>query len=154
MDHRTLQTLLVRWPFHGRNHKALVSVFKRHRAHKEYSSRLTRWQRRLLPFDFDVIYKPGTQMGSTDYLSPDLAFKAPPPKDESSLVIAIIKHLNFNKSLSLLETAPRLPSCSLKQTHENKRGTPNSDISQTTRRPRHSNGEKRKRTKPSIGNYT
>ncbi len=41
------------------DHKALISVFNRHRAHKEYSARLTRWQMRLLPFDFTVIYTPG-----------------------------------------------------------------------------------------------
>ncbi len=76
----------------GTDHEALVSVSSRHGAHKEYSW----WQMRLLPFDFEVIYKPGSQMGFTDYLSRDPAFTAPPPKDESSLVIAIIKQLNIN----------------------------------------------------------
>ncbi len=81
------------------DHKALIAVFNRHRAHKEYSSRLTRWQMRLLPYDFDVVYRPGSQMGITDYHSRDPVFKAPPLKDESSLVMAIIKHLNTEKTL-------------------------------------------------------
>ncbi len=111
------------------DHKAIISVFNRHRAHKEYSSRLTRWQMRLLPFEFEVIYKPGSQMGITDYLSRDSTFPAPPPKDESSLVISIIKQLNINKNLFLLQTAPRYRNSPPKQGNENKRGTPVDDIS-------------------------
>ncbi len=118
------------------DHKALISVFNRHRAHKEYSARLTRWQMRLLPFDFTVFYTPGSRMGITNYLSRDPAFKAPPPKHESSLVIAIIKQLNIQKSLSLIERATKTEILSSKQEGENKRPTPLLRNSQTSPKAR------------------
>ena len=66
--------------------KALVSIFNKHRMHKENSSRLTRWQMRLLLFDFTVKYAPGSRMGISDYRSRDSIFEAPPAEDESELV--------------------------------------------------------------------
>ncbi len=80
------------------DHKALVSVCGKHRRFKDYSPRLTRWQMRLLPYDFTVKYVPGSQMGITDYLSRDPISPAPPPLDEKELVIAIIKELNVQKN--------------------------------------------------------
>ena len=51
------------------DHKALQSVLKSNKGNKTYSSRLTRWVGRLLPFDFSVIHNPGRTLGMADYLS-------------------------------------------------------------------------------------
>ena len=51
------------------DHKALTSVLKGNKNNKTYSSRLTRWVDRLLPFDFEIAHAPGRTMGITDYLS-------------------------------------------------------------------------------------
>ena len=87
------------------DHKALVSVFGKHRRYKEYSPRPIRWQMRLLPYDFTVKYVPGSQMGITDYLSRNPNFPAPKRQDESELVIARIKDLNTQKNACYLKTA-------------------------------------------------
>ena len=51
------------------DHKALQSVLKANKGNKTFSSRLTRWVDRLLPFDFSVIHEPGRTLGLADYLS-------------------------------------------------------------------------------------
>ena len=51
------------------DHKALQSVLKANKGNKFFSSRLTRWVDRLLPFDFSVIHAPGRTIGLADYLS-------------------------------------------------------------------------------------
>ena len=51
------------------NHKALTSVLKGNKNNKTYSSRLTRWVDRLLPFEFEIAHAPGRTMGIADYLS-------------------------------------------------------------------------------------
>ena len=51
------------------DHKALRSVLKPNRGNKTFSSRLTRWVDRLLPFDFEVVHVAGRTLGMTDYLS-------------------------------------------------------------------------------------
>ena len=51
------------------DHKALQSVLKANKGNKTFSSRLTRWVDRLLPFDFSVIHAPGRTIGLADYLS-------------------------------------------------------------------------------------
>ena len=51
------------------DHKALQSVLKANKGIKTFSSRLTRWVDRLLPFDFSVIHAPGRTIGLADYLS-------------------------------------------------------------------------------------
>ena len=51
------------------DHKALTSVLKGNKNNKTYSSRLTRWVDRLLPFEFEIAHAPGRTMGITDYLS-------------------------------------------------------------------------------------
>ena len=51
------------------DHKALQSVLKSNKGNKTYSSRLTRWVNRLLPFDFNVVHEPGRTLGLADYLS-------------------------------------------------------------------------------------
>ena len=51
------------------DHKALQSVLKSNKGNKTYSSRLTRWVDRLLPFDFNVVHEPGRTLGLADYLS-------------------------------------------------------------------------------------
>ena len=50
-------------------HKALPTVLKGQKANKTYSSRLTRWLDRLLPYEFEVIHGPGRTLGIADYLS-------------------------------------------------------------------------------------
>ena len=51
------------------DHKALASVLKGNKNNKTYSSRLTRWVDRLLPFEFEIFHAPGRTMGIADYLS-------------------------------------------------------------------------------------
>ena len=51
------------------DHKALTTILKDNRSNKTFSSRLTRWVDRLLPFQFKVVHAPGRTMGMADYLS-------------------------------------------------------------------------------------
>ena len=51
------------------DHKTLQSVLKSNKGNKTYSSRLTRWADRLLPFDFSIVHTPGRTLGMADYLS-------------------------------------------------------------------------------------
>ena len=51
------------------DHKALASVQKRNRSNKTFSTRLTIWVDRFLPFEFEVIHAPGRVLGFADYLS-------------------------------------------------------------------------------------
>ncbi len=84
------------------DHKALVSVFGRQRLNKEYSSRLTKWRVRLLPFEFEVVYQPGSKMVITDYLSrsPHLEAPAEPP-DETELKVALNGELEIQKNRAI-----------------------------------------------------
>ena len=50
------------------DHKALETGLKSNHGNKTYSSRLTRWIDRLLPFDMEVVHQPGRTMGLADYL--------------------------------------------------------------------------------------
>ena len=49
--------------------KAVTTILRDNRANKTFSSRLTRWVDRLLPFQFTVVHAPGRIMGIADYLS-------------------------------------------------------------------------------------
>ena len=51
------------------DHKALTAVLKSNKNNKTYSSRLTRWVDRLLPFEFEIVHAPGRTMGLADYIS-------------------------------------------------------------------------------------
>ena len=51
------------------DHEALASVLKGNKKNKTYSSRLTRWVDRLLPFEFEIFHAPGRTMGIADYIS-------------------------------------------------------------------------------------
>ena len=51
------------------DHKALTSILKGNRANKTFSSQLTRWVDRLLPFQFTGCHEPGRTLGMADYLS-------------------------------------------------------------------------------------
>ena len=51
------------------DNKALATVLKGNKSNKTYSSRLTRWVDRLLPFDFEIFHAPGNTIGIADYLS-------------------------------------------------------------------------------------
>ena len=46
-----------------------MSVLKPNRGSKTFSSRLTRWVDRLLPFEFEVVHVTGRTLGMADYLS-------------------------------------------------------------------------------------
>ena len=50
-------------------HKTLATVLKGNKINKTYSSRLTRWVDRLLPFDFEIFHALGRTIGIADYLS-------------------------------------------------------------------------------------
>ena len=74
MGNRTFQELLI-WnkiPIVS-DHKALATVLKGNKIKKTYSSRLTRWVDRLLPFDFEIFHAPGVAIGIADYLSRHLS---------------------------------------------------------------------------------
>ena len=49
--------------------KWLTSFLKGIKANKPFSSRLTRWVDRLLPFQFTVCHEPGRTLGMADFLS-------------------------------------------------------------------------------------
>ena len=51
------------------DHKALASILEGNKNNKTYSSRLTRWVDRLLPFEFEIAHAPGRTMRIADYLS-------------------------------------------------------------------------------------
>ena len=51
------------------DHKAWATILKGNKGNKTYSSRLTRWVDRLLPFNFEIEHAPGRTMGLADYLS-------------------------------------------------------------------------------------
>ena len=55
------------------DHKALQCVLKSDKGNKTFSSRLTRWVDRLLPFDFSIVHTPGRTLGMADYLSRHLS---------------------------------------------------------------------------------
>ena len=46
-----------------------MTVLMPNRGNKTFSSRLTRWVDRLLPFEFEVIHVAGRALGMADYLS-------------------------------------------------------------------------------------
>ena len=43
------------------DHSALINVFNRDRKNKDYSPRLIRWRHRLLMYDFEIVYVPGSE---------------------------------------------------------------------------------------------
>ena len=51
------------------DHRALLSIMKEKRSNKSYHSRLTRWNDRLLPFQFDIEHLPGAKMCLVHYIS-------------------------------------------------------------------------------------
>ena len=51
------------------DHKALMSVLKPNRGNETFSTRLTRWLEKLLPFDFEVVHVAGRTLGMADHLS-------------------------------------------------------------------------------------
>ena len=87
------------------DHKALVSVFNRHRMRKECNGRFTRWQIRLLPSDFEVKNVAGSRMGIAEYLIRNPIFKTPPAEDASELVVPLIRRPNQQKKIMYLRTA-------------------------------------------------
>ena len=61
------------------HHKALVSLLNgNNKKNKTMFSRLTRRLDRLIPFDFQVVHKPGAKMGLADYLSRHPSLDAQP----------------------------------------------------------------------------
>ena len=61
------------------DHKTLTSILKGNMANKTYSSRLTRWVDRLLPFQFTVTHSPDRAIGMADYL-----FRHPSPSNQNN----------------------------------------------------------------------
>ena len=46
-----------------------MTVLRPNRGNKTFSSRLTRWVDRLLPFEFEQVHVKGRTLGMADYLS-------------------------------------------------------------------------------------
>ena len=55
------------------DHEALMTILRDDRANKTFSSRLTSWVDRLLPFQFKVVHAPDRTMGAADCLSRHLS---------------------------------------------------------------------------------
>ena len=51
------------------DHKALQTVVESNKGNKTFSSSVTKWVDRLLPFDFAIVHTPGKPLGKADYLS-------------------------------------------------------------------------------------
>ncbi len=87
------------------DHKALLPIFNKNCIEKQYSSRLIRWRQRLLPYNFEVVYRPGRTMGLTDVLSRSPHGPPPPdrPQEEESYVIAQVNKLNWIKNKTLAD---------------------------------------------------
>ena len=62
-------------------HKAITSALKTNRGNKTHQSRLTRWDDRFLPFDFDIFHISGCKLGIVVYLSRFPTFEAPRPSN-------------------------------------------------------------------------
>ena len=75
------------------DHRALLSIMKKHWSKKSYNSRLTRWVDRLLPFDFNIEHIPGAKMGLVDYISrqPNQEAKITNKYDEEFAVATITR---------------------------------------------------------------
>ena len=75
------------------DHRALLSIMKKHRSNKPYNSRLTRWIDRLLPFDFNIEHIPGAKMGLVEYISrqPNQEAKVTNKYDEEFAVATITR---------------------------------------------------------------
>ena len=92
------------------DHKALQSVVKANIGNITFSSWLTRWVDRLLPFDFSVTHEPGRTLGVADYLSRH------PSEYESSSVKA---EAMFNSWFTMNVVDEIVPSLKRKVTNEN-----------------------------------
>ena len=85
------------------DHKALQSVLKSNKGNKTYSSRLTRWVGRLLPFDFVIVHNPGRTLGMADYLSRH-------PSEYDGAVAKVEDSFNDWFTINVLdEISPKLP---------------------------------------------
>ena len=73
------------------DHRALLSILKKHRSNKSYNSRLSRWVDRLLPYQFSIEHLPGAKMGLVDYISrnPYQPAKSVCKNDEEFLVATL-----------------------------------------------------------------
>ena len=68
------------------DHKALVSLLNgNNKKNKTMFSKLTRWLDRLIPFDFQVKYKPGAKIGLDDYISRHPSLDAQPVSTYDSM---------------------------------------------------------------------
>ena len=84
------------------DHKALVSVYNRESLNKDFSPRLIRWIHRLLPYEFDVMHRPGKTMGITDFLSISPKISEEEGEfDDGVFTIMLIEDLNKRKNETL-----------------------------------------------------
>ena len=86
------------------DHKALETAIKSNHGNKTYSSRLTRWIGRLLPFDMEVVHHPGRTMGLAYSLHPSQYNKSEWSKSakellESWFVVRLVEDENCNRQL-------------------------------------------------------
>ena len=84
------------------DHKALETALTSNHENTTFSSRLTRWIDRLLPFDMEVVRQLGRTMGLADYLYGTLVtIRAISQKElwESWFVVNIIEEENCDMQL-------------------------------------------------------
>ena len=90
------------------DHKVIVSALNETYGKKSYQSRLSRWEDRLIPFDYQIEHIPGSSLGIValgivDYMSRHPTFEAPlPPSHDELFVIKSIQA--FHNALNSIST--------------------------------------------------
>ena len=69
------------------DYKAITSALNETYGKKSYQSRLSRWEDRLIPFDYQIEHIPGSSLGIVDYMSRDPTFEAPLPSSHDELFV-------------------------------------------------------------------
>ena len=101
------------------DHKAFQSVLKANKGNKTFSSRITRWVVRLLPFQVSVIHTPGRTLGMADYLS------GHPSQYEGSIINAEELFNNWFTDSVVNEIVPTIYKAALAKTNEPSRAQKN-----------------------------
>ena len=83
--------------------KAIVTALTENWGNKTHQSRLTRWEDRMLPFEFTISHIAGAKIGMADYLSRSPKFEAPPTsKYDEQFVVKATE--NFDEACRVINT--------------------------------------------------